>query len=383
MYIGNVGMQMNVIRQKAKDNFYDVVNRKGGKVIGEYVNVTTKLDVQCGTCIHTWKGLPSSIKSGTWCPLCAMDRIIDAEKGFYDVVNQRGGIVIGKYINTATKIEIQCGVCYGIWKPAPSCIKSGKWCPFCVGHSPIKAMNDFYNAVQIKGGRVIGSYINNRTKLEIQCGTCYNVWSTSPDAVKCGKSWCPACVDHCPIKAMNKFYEVVNSRGGRVVGNYVNNRTKIEIQCGRCHHVWSATPDKIKANRWCPFCSQSKGELAITTFLKTYNIPFQPEYKLPEDTHPFDFLIFYNNTHFLVEFDGEQHFEYVRHFHRTEDSFKDRIKVDMFKNELAYKNGIPLLRISYLELEQVDEWLGHFLTNPTMIMYSNIELYQKTYESVQ
>lgn len=51
----------------------------------------------------------------------------------------------------------------------------------------------------------------------------------------------------------------------------------------------------------------------------------------------------------------------------------------MLKNELANYNNIPLLRISYLELEYIEQWLEYFLNNPCNIMYSNPELYSKTY----
>lgn len=59
-------------------------------------------------------------------------------------------------------------------------------------------------------------------------------------------------------------------------------------------------------------------------------------------------LDFYVPSHKLAfEFDGKQHFEYVSHFHESEDSFESQKARDAKKDELCKKNLVRLIRIKY------------------------------------
>lgn len=93
-------------------------------------------------------------------------------------------------------------------------------------------------------------------------------------------------------------------------------------------------------------CIKSKGELTISKILKENNIPFEKEKifseckdKLPL---PFDFYI---NNQYLIEFDGEQH------FNKNGLNYDYIKKHDEIKNQWCIENNIPLIRIPYTILE--------------------------------
>ena len=61
----------------------------------------------------------------------------------------------------------------------------------------------------------------------------------------------------------------------------------------------------------------------------------------------FDFYIPTIKT--AVECDGEQHFKWVKYFHKTYDDFLNSIKRDRKKEKLAIYHGIKVVRFNYLQ----------------------------------
>lgn len=55
----------------------------------------------------------------------------------------------------------------------------------------------------------------------------------------------------------------------------------------------------------------------------------------------------------LIEVDGQQHFELVKHFHKNRQGFLKTKEHDRRKNSYALANGIPLYRIPYWEIENI------------------------------
>lgn len=104
----------------------------------------------------------------------------------------------------------------------------------------------------------------------------------------------------------------------------------------------------------CGSCSgPSQGEQCIQNILDDNNINYAKEFKIAElGNKRFDFAIFENNQLIrLIEFDGEQHFKEAKwkreKLIRTKES-------DNIKNLYALKNNIPLVRIPYWELKNIN-----------------------------
>ena len=104
----------------------------------------------------------------------------------------------------------------------------------------------------------------------------------------------------------------------------------------------------------------SSGANHIKDILEKEKIPFSLE-KSYSDLHKglyrFDFCVKnFNNEEILIEYDSNLHFEYVPHFHKTEQDFRAGQQRDRVKNSYALSHGIKLFRIPYWEIENVNSF---------------------------
>lgn len=105
---------------------------------------------------------------------------------------------------------------------------------------------------------------------------------------------------------------------------------------------------------------ESKGELAIKTWLEEHNIVFSQE-------HCFDDLIsnrgkklrfdfFIPSCNILIEYDGIQHFQNA--FRLPEKEYLYRLSLDKQKDAYAEQHGYSLIRISYLDFSNISTILA-------------------------
>lgn len=116
-------------------------------------------------------------------------------------------------------------------------------------------------------------------------------------------------------------------------------------------------------------CKLPKGEQKIQKVLKALNVQFEQQHAFSDcrcvNPLPFDFLVKINETHFLIEFNGEQHYRPVKFGglddNTADDKFEEVKKRDEIKKDYAIKNGIPLLIIKYDETFRILEIIKEFL----------------------
>lgn len=104
-------------------------------------------------------------------------------------------------------------------------------------------------------------------------------------------------------------------------------------------------------------CLKSQGEYIISNLLTLNNISFEKEKSFPTciftDTNKqarFDFFV---NNQYIIEFDGKQHFESYGTGWFTEETHLKVIEHDDLKNKWCKENGIPLIRIPYIHLNEL------------------------------
>lgn len=103
----------------------------------------------------------------------------------------------------------------------------------------------------------------------------------------------------------------------------------------------------------------SKGEDKIATILKKNRIKFIREYAFKDLKYKgtmlrFDFYFVLNGRVTLVEFDGEQHFHFIKFFHKKQSTFKHLQENDRRKNKYALKHNINLYRIPYTDIDSIE-----------------------------
>jgi hypothetical protein len=128
--------------------------------------------------------------------------------------------------------------------------------------------------------------------------------------------------------------------------------------------------------------TDSKGVIKIKKYLNDNKIPFINEKTFPECKYKnllrFDFYINHDKGNFLIEFDGQQHFEHTGYFGSKEDFNLSLIR-DNIKNKFCISNKILLLRISYNNQDNIENILDNYilnLINNKLIVYSDPELYE-------
>lgn len=106
--------------------------------------------------------------------------------------------VIGKYINTHTKIACQCRKCGCEWNARPHDLLAGHGCPSCSyvirGNARKKTAEVFKSEMSTLHPELAlkSEYISNHFKVQVECLICGFIWNTSPHSLLSG-SGCPQC----------------------------------------------------------------------------------------------------------------------------------------------------------------------------------------------
>ena len=277
------------------------------------------------------------------------------------VSSKEGHIVSGVYVNNRIEMRFECKN-HHQWNIRPKSILAGHWCKMCShGNDYTKNFKPdiqvLRNFVENKGLLLSTEYINNNTPMLWKCNNSkhdafYMKWRD----VHRGK-WCKKCGTENATKKMRLdiliIQQVAIERGGRLLSTiYVNNRLPLTWCCSK-GHIWNSSYETIRIGAWCKECNKSGGEAILEIILIDMIIPHQYNYRHPYLKQcPYDYLVYYNSKHFLIEFDGAQHFSQTR-FHRTEEEFKTRQNVDRAKTLLALQLNIPLIRIDYTQIQRI------------------------------
>ena len=147
-------------------------------------------------------------------------------------------------------------------------------------------------------------------------------------------------------------------------GEYRYAREKIPVIHNKCGHCYSVTPDNFLRGNRCPHCKASKGEHKIMKYLENNSFDYDTQvvFKDLKDNHPlrFDFSIKTPNNFILLEYDGIQHFEPVKHWGGEEGLRRNQLR-DKMKNDYVREKGYKLIRIPYWEFDNIEEILNEEL----------------------
>ena len=144
---------------------------------------------------------------------------------------------------------------------------------------------------------------------------------------------------------------------------YVNNSTKVEIQC-RKHGSFLCTPQNHLHGRGCPICKSENYvyEDRLYNFLKTIfreeDIIRQYRVEWLSNNKSLDFFIPKYNL--CIEHQGSQHYNLTRYKDDNEEKLNKRIQNDIDKYNECISNGVNILYFTY-ELNKTPENCFHEL----------------------
>lgn len=219
---------------------------------------------------------------------------------------------------------------------------------------------------------MVGKYKNNKNPIEFICKKHQNegIQRMSWAIIRKSPNPCKHCKkeDWSPVKTDREFRKEVEFTKNpkiEIIGEYRGTTQKIECRCKKCGRTIYLRPDHIRRGIGCGQCTKSIGEDRVEQFLKNHNIKYKREYRFKDCVRvqrplPFDFYIPTLNT--LIEFDGVQHFQRIGRF-GDKDNFTELKLNDEFKNNYCRDHGITLIRISYKDIDRIDEVLSTKLSD--------------------
>jgi hypothetical protein len=116
--------------KKTIQEIRQVAEKRGGECLSRvYVNCNTRLRWRCGSG-HTWEATPRDVGNGRWCPRCAGKRWTIAD--LRTLARQRRGRCLSpRYLGSRSKHVWQCGEGHR-WEMTFDQVKNGgSWCPLC------------------------------------------------------------------------------------------------------------------------------------------------------------------------------------------------------------------------------------------------------------
>jgi hypothetical protein len=114
-----------------------------------------------------------------------------------------------------------------------------------------------------RGGKCLSSdFLGSSTPLPFEC-SCGHRWQARPQDIKSG-TWCRRCATKKRAEdnrlSMDMIHATAADRGGECLSDaYVDANTNLRWRCGKCGHVWEATPNAIRRGTWCPPCGVKAG----------------------------------------------------------------------------------------------------------------------------
>ena len=368
---------INPRQQKYYNILVQEADRRQYLVLGAYNGAHTKIKMKCPN-KHIIEITPNSFRCGTGCVKCLDNCPIQAKEELYSQAKTRGYQILGVYINTHTKIRMQCPNKHVI-DITPNSFKRGTTCAKCNGNCPIQSEEDLHLQAAERGYKILGNYHNSETKIKMQCPN-NHIIDIRPDNFKSYGS-CAKCTDMCPIQAKEDLYSKAVERDYRILGTYINARSKILMEC-RNKHLIEIFPTNFKRGSGCKVCEESSGEQLVRAALEYLNLSFTSQYVLSSlmNRH-YDFMIIlHNQQRVFIEWDGGQHFGYCSLFHKTDQDFFEDQQHDIIKTQQVMNYRNKMIRIDYTWLDKRVEEIAGFIMqgiqSSQILVLSNPQMYE-------
>ena len=356
--------------RKTHEQFVEEVQALVGDeytVMTEYKASQEKVEIRHSVCGKVFHMTPNRFLMGNRCPPCAGKERKTTEQFAAEVLDLGQGEyeLISEYVSCHTKVTVRHLACGSDYQVKPNCFLSGRRCPVCNGSFRLSP-EQIQERITVRHGpgyRALGNYsgINAPITIEhIDCGRIFTA-SSLQNFLRAERP-CPVCHDRIrDTEWLRKRIARETDGDYELTGAYTGYTSKTAVRHIACGHEYEVTPNHFFGMKTrCPICVRqqrdSRAVRTIETFLNERNISYVRE-KHFEDcklarTLPFDFFV--ESDGLLIEFDGEQHFKPKF----GKNTFQKQQQRDELKTTWAEKNGLRLLRISYLEEARISDILS-------------------------
>jgi hypothetical protein len=275
------------------------------------------------------------------------------------------------YKNSYSKLILECSYKH-VYKISFSNFKKRK-CPVCNPKSlPFNHVKSTIEAVD--GYKLLSTiYINARTKLEIECNKGH-IYNTTIQHFKEGSRCIKCQYVIVGIKQRHSYEYIkdfIEEIGYKLLSkDYINSKTKLEIQCDN-NHTYQSKFTHFNAGSRCPHCNTYHSEnLTRKLFEEIFNQPFPKtrpkDLKNPKTNYSLELDGYNDNLKIAFEYQGEQHYQLIPFFHKSQQDFQDQQYRDKLTQDYCLANNINLLIIPYQYSYQNEHKLREFIQQLTL-----------------
>ena len=300
--------------------------------------------------------------------------------------------VLGEYINSSTKIKCACETHGTEWEIKPSNLLHGQTgCKKCqiekMRKRLMKTQDEFVSQMKKHhpSVKVLGEYRGNHTPVKCKCLKCGKVITPTPSNVLKKNNAQRPCM-YCSItergirsrKTHDEFVEELKETlpNVEVMSEYTVSSGYVKCRCLKDGYEWESKAYHLLAGHGCSKCKSSEGEKEIARVLRNNDIEYVIQHRFEDCRHkrplPFDFYLPEHNS--VIEYDGVQHFKPIDFF-GGEEMFEYRVKMDEIKNNYCKAKGIEMLRIPYTENENIENMIMDFIENKKKVNKMQLSLF--------
>lgn len=301
-------------------------------------------------------------------------------KKLYTVHGDKYDTVNVNYVNNTTEIELICAT-HGKFNITPMSLLAGGNCQKCGYEKRAKANNTFGSIEELE--EELHRVHNHKFKYIIKSASVNHQISVicpihglyETQAYIHLTSGCRKCFN-ASEKSLKRTTEEYIFEAKQIHGNrfdysltkYNGVKNTIDIICYK-HGVFTQNAGEHLYGNGCSKCSSSKGENKIIEFLNNAKIDFifQKSFNQLKSKKKLRYDFFIPTANTIIEFDGIQHFKKVNFSGKfTEEELIENLRniqyYDSLKNAFASENNINLIRINYLDIDNINEILSSYFS---------------------
>lgn len=359
------------MRRKTHEEFIEemkVVN-PNIEILGKYINTNTVILCRCKIDGHEWYAYPNNLVRGGSCPICAKNKVAENRRFTHEeFVKKLTSInpnieVLGKYVNSRTKIKVKCKICGHIWEARANHLIQGTGCEKCYREGNRKNHEDFIKELFDANDKantfdILEEYTTSITKIRCRCKICKSEWKTKPITLLVDKTACPVCANRVVVHGINDITTIrpdllkyfVDQDEAKYYTPYSNHRSL--LKCPDCGATKYMTLDMLASRGFsCNICNDkmSYPNKYLRGFLKQLpvsNIKYEysPDWIKP---HRYDGYFEYKGQAYIIEMDGG--IGHGNHQYRSREKDIKGLERDKFKDKMAKSHNIIMIRIDCLK----------------------------------
>lgn len=266
-----------ILKRKTHEEFINEIGIKHPhiKILGTYTKAKDRILCECKRDKYQWSPTAESLSAGYGCPKCSGNNKRTHEEFVFELKDKNPNIeVLGKYTNSSTKILCKCKIDGCEWSASPSnLLHLHRGCPECgrrkISDKMTLSQEEFlrrlsnYNHKHNTFWTTNDIYKGNKSLMSFSCSKDGFTIIAEPTNLLMGCYRCHDCDKHNKEQIL-KDHISSNNLPIKIVGEYIDNSTKIKCKCTLCNKEYFVTPNAIlSANSICRDCANVRKGISL------------------------------------------------------------------------------------------------------------------------